>query len=74
MLFKTKEIQTYNDAEFKEQFHWHVSDEGINHVHIKLGRSILDGKIECSHKIDEEEFYRMLIKIVIDDAKLFNEN
>jgi transposase InsO family protein len=28
--------------------------------------------VERSHRIDEEEFYRMLDGIVIDDTKLFN--
>jgi transposase InsO family protein len=32
----------------------------------------LNGKVERSHRIDDEEFYRMLAGDVIDDAKLFN--
>ena len=55
-------------AEFQEQFHWHVLDKGINHVYIKPRRPRLNGKVERSHRIDEEEFYRMLEGIVIDDA------
>ena len=31
------------------------------------------GKAERSHRIDEEEFHRMLERIVIGYAKLFNE-
>lgn len=30
------------------------------------------GKVERSHRIDDEEFYRMLAGVVIDDSKLFN--
>jgi len=31
------------------------------------------GKVERSDRIDEEEFYRMLQGVVIDDSKLFKE-
>jgi hypothetical protein len=31
------------------------------------------GKVELSHRIDAEEFYRMLDGVVIDDTGLFNE-
>jgi transposase InsO family protein len=71
--FKTEVIQTDNGAEFQAQFHWHVLDKGINHVYIKPRRPRLNGKVERSHRIDQEEFYRMLDGIVIDDTKLFNE-
>jgi transposase InsO family protein len=71
--FRTEVIQTDNGAEFQAQFHWHVLDKGINHVYIKPRRPRLNGKVERSHRIDEEEFYRMLDGIVIDDTKLFNE-
>jgi transposase InsO family protein len=33
----------------------------------------LNGKVERSHRIDEEEFYLTLQGVVIDDTKLFNE-
>lgn len=71
--FKTIVIQTDNGSEFQEQFHWHILDKGINHVYIKPRRPRLNGKVERSHRIDEEEFYRMMKGAVIDDAKLFNE-
>ena len=71
--FRTRVIQTDNGAEFQAQFHWHVLDKGINHVYIKPRRPRLNGKVERSHRIDEEEFYRMLDGVVIDDTKLFNE-
>jgi len=71
--FKTEVIQTDNGSEFQEQFHWHILDKGINHVYIKPRRPRLNGKVERSHRIDEEEFYRMLEGVVIDDTQLFNE-
>ena len=36
-------------------------------------RPRLNGKVERSHRIDAEEFYRLLNGVVIDDAGLFNE-
>lgn len=33
----------------------------------------LNGKVERSHRIDQEEFYRMLEGVVIDDTELFND-
>lgn len=71
--FKTLIIQTDNGSEFQEQFHWHILDKGINHVYIKPRRPRLNGKVERSHRIDDEEFYQMLEGVVIDDTKLFNE-
>jgi len=42
-------------------------------VYIKPRSPRLNGKVERSHRIDKEEFYRMLNGVVIDNAKLFNE-
>ena len=33
----------------------------------------LNGKVERSHRIDNEEFYRLLDGVVIDDTKMFND-
>jgi transposase InsO family protein len=71
--FPVREIQTDNGAEFASQFHWHVLDKGINHRYIKPCTPRLNGKVERSHRIDEEEFYQMLNGIVIDSSELFNE-
>ena len=71
--FRAEVIQTGNGAKFQGQFHWHILDKGINHVYIKPRIPRLNGKVERSHRIDEEEFYRMLDGIVIDDAKILNE-
>jgi transposase InsO family protein len=70
--FKVEVIQTDNGAEFGSQFHYHVLDRGIGHVYIKPATPRLNGKVERSHRIDAEEFYRMLEGVVIDDTGLFN--
>ncbi|HSJ82726.1 MAG TPA: IS481 family transposase, partial [Acidimicrobiia bacterium] len=71
--FRVDVIQTDNGGEFGTQFHYHVLDRGISHVYIKPATPRLNGKVERSHRIDEEEFYRMLDGIVIDDTELFND-
>ena len=47
-------------------------DRGIRHIYIKPATPRLNGKVERSHRIDAEEFYRLLKGVVIDDAQLFN--
>jgi transposase InsO family protein len=71
--FRIECIQTDNDAEFQGTFHWHVLDRGIGHVYIRPATPRLNGKVERSHRIDAEEFYRMLDGVVIDDTDLFND-
>ena len=64
---------TDNGAEFQSAFHWHVLDRGIRHTYIKPATPRLNGKVERSHRIDAEEFYRMLDGVVIDDTEMFND-
>ncbi|MFD9225258.1 IS481 family transposase [Streptomyces sp. NPDC060064] len=71
--FRVEVIQTDNGAEFQSAFHWHVLDKGIAHTYIKPASPHLNGKVERSHRIDAEEFYRMLAGIVIDDTGVFND-
>lgn len=71
--FGVEVVQTDNGAEFQGAFHWHVLDRGIGHVYIKPRTPRLNGKVERSHRIDAEEFYRMLDGVVIDDTNLFND-
>jgi transposase InsO family protein len=71
--FSVECVQTDNGAEFQGAFHWHVLDRGIGHVYIKPRTPRLNGKVERSHRIDGEEFYRMLDGVVIDDTRLFND-
>ncbi|WP_030950394.1 integrase core domain-containing protein, partial [Streptomyces sp. NRRL S-646] len=66
-------IQTDNGAEFQSAFHWHVLDKGIAHTYIKPCTPRLNGKVERSHRIDAEEFYRLLDGAIIDDAEVFND-
>ena len=71
--FRVEVIQTDNGTEFGSSFHWHVLDKGIGHVYIKPRTPRLNGKVERSHRIDAEEFYRLLDGVVIDDAQVFND-
>ena len=71
--FRVEAIQTDNGSEFQSAFHWHLADRGIRHIYIKPATPRLNGKVERSHRIDGEEFYRMLKGVVIDDTQLFND-
>jgi transposase InsO family protein len=71
--FRVDVIQTDNGGEFGTQFHYYVLDRGISHVYIKPATPRLNGKVKRSHRIDNEEFYRMLEGVVIDDTQLFND-
>jgi transposase InsO family protein len=71
--FRVEVIQTDNGAEFQAAFHYHLLDRGIGHVYIRPATPRLNGKVERSHRIDQDEFYRMLEGIVIDDTALFND-
>jgi transposase InsO family protein len=53
-------VSTDNGHEFQAKFHWHVEDKGIRHAYIKAGSPQLNGKVERSHRSDEEEFYQLL--------------
>ncbi|PZR67262.1 MAG: IS481 family transposase, partial [Candidatus Dormiibacter spiritus] len=70
--FGVQLIQTDNGAEFGTAFHWHVLDKGVRHLYIRPATPRLNGKVERSHRIDADEFYRLLDGVVIDDAKVFN--
>ena len=54
--FRTEIVQTDNGAEFQQLFHWHLLDKGIGHVYIKPRTPRLNGKVERSHRVDQEEF------------------
>ncbi|WP_224278212.1 IS481 family transposase [Nocardioides lacusdianchii] len=69
--FAVDQVQTDNGQEFGSAFHWHLIDKGIGHIKIKPRTPRLNGKVERSHRIDSEEFYRLLEGEVIDDARLF---
>lgn len=71
--FQVEKIQTDNGAEFQSAFHWHVLDQGIGHVYIRPATPRLNGKVERSHRIDTEEFYRLLDGVVLGDLATFND-
>jgi transposase InsO family protein len=71
--FQVEKIQTDNGAEFQSSFHWHVLDQGIGHIYIRPATPRLNGKVERSHRIDAEEFYRLLDGVIEDDTGLFNQ-
>jgi transposase InsO family protein len=58
--FRIQMIRTDRGHEFQAQFHWHVEDKGIQHVYIKPRSPELNGKVERSHRSDQEEFYQLL--------------
>lgn len=58
--FRIREIRTDRGHEFQAKFHWHVEDKGIRHAYIKPRSPQLNGKVERSHRSDQEEFYQLL--------------
>ena len=54
------QISTDRSLEFRSQFHWHVEDLGIRHVYIKARTLQLNGKVERSHRSDQQEFYQLM--------------
>jgi len=58
--FRIQTIRTDRGHEWQAKFHWHVEDQGIRHVYIKPRSPQLNGKVERSHRSDQEEFYQLL--------------
>lgn len=72
--FRVHVVQTDNGAEFQSRFHWHLERLDIRHVYIRPRTPHLNGKVERSHRVDDQEFYQLLDKNgVTDDIHLFNE-
>lgn len=72
--FRILVVQTDNGAEFQSQFHWHLETQDIRHVYIRPRTPHLNGKVERSHRVDDQEFYQLLDEDgVTDDIHLFNE-
>jgi len=72
--FRIHVIQTDNGPEFQSKFHWHLQELDIKHVYIRPRTPRLNGKVERSHRVDDQEFYQLLDKDgVTDDIHLFNE-
>lgn len=53
-------MRTDRGHEGQAQLHWHVEDQGIRHVYIEPRSPQLNGKVERSHRSDQEEFYQLL--------------
>lgn len=66
--FRIHTIRTDRGHEFQAKFHWHVEDKGIRHVYIKPRSPQLNGKVERSHRSDQEEFYQLMN--YVDDRDL----
>lgn len=58
--FRINMVRTDRGHEFQARFHWHVEDQGIQHVYIKPRTPQLNGKVERSHRTDQNEFYQLL--------------
>lgn len=58
--FRISTVRTDRGHEFQARFHWHVEDQGIQHVYIKPRTPQLNGKVERSHRTDQAEFYQLL--------------
>jgi transposase InsO family protein len=72
--FRIHTVQTDNGAEFQSHFHWHLDALDIRHVYIRPRTPRLNGKVERSHRVDDQEFYQLLDKDgITDDIHLFNE-
>jgi transposase InsO family protein len=72
--FRIQVVQTDNGAEFQSQFHWHLETRDVRHVYIRPRTPHLNGKVERSHRVDDQEFYQLLDQHgVSDDIHLFNE-
>jgi transposase InsO family protein len=72
--FRVQVIQTDNGAEFQSRFHWHLESRDIRHVYIRPRTPHLNGKVERSHRVDDQEFYQLLDKDgITDDVHLFND-
>src|SRR5437763_13717800 len=74
LTFHVEVIQTDNGAEFKGAFHWHLLDRAIGHVYIKKATPIITGKVERSHRNDEDESYLILDIIVFEEQQIIQPN
>jgi transposase InsO family protein len=72
--FRVHVVQTDNGAEFQSRFHWHLESLDIRHGYIRPRTPHLNGKVERSHRVDDQEFYQLLDRDgITDDIRLFNE-
>ena len=55
--FSIRKLQTDNGSEFSLAFSLSVQEAGIRHRYIKPRRPQQNGKVERSHRVDNEEFW-----------------
>ena len=60
ILLRISTIRIDRGHEFQARFHWHVEDQGMKHIYIKPRTPQLNGKVERSHRTDQQEFYQLL--------------
>jgi transposase InsO family protein len=53
-------VRTDRGHEFQALLHWHLADQGIQHAYIEPRTPQLNGKVERSHRTDQQEFYQLL--------------
>ena len=64
--FRIHTVRTDRGHEFQAKFHWFVEeDKGIRHVYIKPRSPQLNGKVERSHRTDQQEFYQLLFTLMM---------
>jgi len=54
---KIREVQTDNGPEFTTEFGFHLAQQQVRHRLIRPRTPRLNGKVERSHRTDEQEFY-----------------
>jgi transposase InsO family protein len=58
----------------RRDFHWHLEERDIRHVYIRPRTPHLNGKVERSLRVDDQELYQVLDRDgITDDIHLFNE-
>ena len=72
--FRVLVAHTDNGGEFQSEFRWHLERLDIRHVYIRPRTPRLNGNVERSHNVDDEEFYQLLDQDgITDDIHRFNE-
>ena len=67
-------LRRFHELAVQSQFHWRLEALAFRHVYIRPRTPRLNGKVERSHRVDDQEFYQLLDKNGIsDDIHLFNE-
>lgn len=72
--FRIQVLQADNGAECQSQFHWHAQSLDIRHLYIRPRTPHLNGKVERSHRVDDQECYQLLDRgDVAENIHLFND-